>query len=87
MEVKVEQKKSLKEKLSEKKTRFKEFCSNHPDVVLTVLGGLASLAGGCLKLYANKTEYEDYLYTEVDDAVYKLPAKEMKTARKLKSEE
>ena len=87
MDVTVEKKKSFKERLSEKFGKVKNFCSDHPDVVLTVLGGLASLAGGCLKLYANKTEYEDYLYTEVDDTVYKLPAKEMKTAKKLRKEE
>lgn len=87
MDVTVEKKKGFKERWSEKVLRFKNFCSSHPDVCLTVLGGLASLAGGCLKLYANKTEYEDYLYTEVDDTVYKLPAKEMKTAKKLRKEE
>lgn len=87
MDVTVEKKKGFKQKLSEKVDKVKNFCSNHPDVVLTVLGGLASLAGGCIKLYTSKTEYEDYLYTEVDDTVYKLPAKEMKTAKKLKKEE
>lgn len=87
MDVTVEKKKGFKERLSEKYDKVKNFCSNHPDVCLTVLGGLASLAGGCLKLYANKTEYEDHVFTEVDDTVYKIPAKKMKTAKKLKTEE
>lgn len=82
----MEEKKDFKTWWIDKKTKVKNFCSNHPDVVLTVIGGLASLAGGALKLYANKTEYEDYLYTTVDDQVYKLPAKEMKTCKELKSD-
>ena len=79
----MEEKKTLKEWINEKKTIVKEFCSKHPDVCLTVLGGFASLVGGCIKLYTSKTEYEDYLYTTVDDEVYKIPAKEMKTCNKI----
>ena len=81
----MEEKRDFKTWWNDKKTKVKIFCSNHPDVVLTVVGGLASLAGGALKLYANKSEYENYLYTTVDDQVYKLPAKEMKTCKKLES--
>lgn len=77
----MEEKKDFKTWLKEKKDKVKKFCSEHPDVVLTVVGGLASLAGGALKIYANKSEYEDYLYTISDeDHVYKVPAKRMKTA-------
>ena len=79
----MEEKKTFKQWLEEKKSKAKEFCSNHPDVVWTVIGGFASLLGAGIKLYANKTEYDDYLYTTVDDEVYKLPAKEMKTAKKI----
>ena len=82
----MEEKKTLKEWLEEKKTKVKDFCSKHPDVVFTVVGGFASLLGGCIKLYTSKTEYEDYLYTTVDDNVYKLPAKEMRTAKKIRKE-
>lgn len=74
----------FKKWLDEKKTKVKDFCSKHPDVVLTVVGGFASIIGGCLRLYANKSEYEDYLYTTVDDEVYKLPAKEMRTAKRFR---
>ena len=67
------------------KTKIKNFCSNHPDVVLTVVGGFASILGGCLKLYANKSDYDDYLYTSLDDGnIYKLPAKQMKSANKFR---
>ena len=82
----MKEKKSLKEWLADKTTKAKEFCVKHPEGCLTVLGGFVSLIGGCIKLYASKTEYEDYLYTTVDDQVYKLPAKEMKTCNKIRSE-
>ena len=71
--VEEEEKKTLKQ-------RFVAWCKEHPDVLLTVGGGIASIIGGCIKLYASKSEYEDNLFTTVDDQVYKLPAKQMKTA-------
>ena len=67
-------------------TKIKWWCKDHPDVILTVAGGIASIVGGCIKLYANKSEYEDHLFTQVDGQVYKLPAKEMKTCAPLQSE-
>ena len=79
-----ENKKTLKEWFVDKKAKISQFCSDHPDVVFTVIGGFASLAGGCLKLYASKSDYDDHLYTTVEingrDEVYKLPAKHMKTS-------
>ena len=76
-----EEKKSLKVWFAERKDKVKKFCAEHPDVVLTVAGGLMSIVGGALKIYANKSEYEDYLYTISDhDNVYKVPAKKMNTA-------
>lgn len=84
----MEEKKGLKAWLVDKKDRAKQFCADHPDVVLTVVGGLASIVGGCIKLYANKTEYEDYLYTTDDKGtIYKLPAKQMKTASTMPTSE
>ena len=77
----MEEKKGVKEWLLEKKTKAKEFAKEHPDVIWTLIGGAASILGGCLKIYANKSDYDDYLYTTVDDQVYKLPAKGMKTSR------
>ncbi len=71
--VEEEEKKTLKQ-------RFVAWCKEHPDVLLTVGGGIASIIGGCIKLYASKSEYEDNLFTTVDDQVYKIPAKQIKTA-------
>ena len=76
-----EEKKGFKNWFKEKKEKVLDYCEKHPDVVLTLVGGLMSIAGGALKIYANKSEYEDYLYTISDeDHVYKVPAKKMKTA-------
>lgn len=76
-------KNKIKAWLKERKDKAKEFCSTHPDVILTVFGGLASLAGGLLKIYANKTEFEDTAFTTIDGETYKLPCKKMKTVKKI----
>ena len=59
------------------------FCKEHPDTVLSVIGGLASFAGAGLQIYANKTEYEDSAFTEIDGETYKVPCKKMKTMKEL----
>ena len=74
----MEEKKSVKEWFGEKKDSFKKFCNEHPDVVLTVIGGFASIVGGCIKLYASKSEFEQNVYVDINDSVYKLPAKKQK---------
>ena len=72
----------IKNWFGDKKDKVKKFCSEHPDVVLTVVGGLASVVGGCIKLYASKSEYENYVYTVTDKGnVYKVPAKRLETAK------
>jgi len=78
-----EEKIDVVEEVTEEKKegKFKAWCKKHPDVVLTVAGGLAGLVGGILKLWAVKSEYEDNLYTTVDEEVYKIPARKMKTAK------
>lgn len=45
----MEEKKTLKEWFIEKKAKISKFCEDHPDVVFTVIGGFASLAGGFLR--------------------------------------
>lgn len=64
-----------------KREAIKEWCKEHPDVVFTVFGGVCSLLGGVLKLIATKSEFDDNLYTTVDDEVYKIPSKKMRTAK------
>ena len=67
----------------EKKTGFKQWCKDHPDLVVTFFSGLLGFAGGIIKLIAVKSEYDDNLYTTIDEDVYKIPSKKMKTAKKL----
>ena len=73
-----EQKKSW---FADKKDKFLDFCRRHPDACLTVLGGLATLAGGALKVMAYKNEYDDNVYMVQDDKVYRIPAKEMQSKK------
>lgn len=71
-------KKSFWEKLTNSKpvVWFKE----HPDIGLTLLGGVLSIVGAGVKIAANKSEYEDNLFvTGTDGGVYKVPVKKMKT--------
>lgn len=76
----MKEKMTVKKWFVDKKNKVVKFCEDHPDVILTVIGGLASLAGGCIKLYCSKTEYEDYVYTvTTDDEIYKIPAKPVKS--------
>lgn len=82
----MEEKKTIKQWFVDQKTKVVNFCKEHPDVVWTVIGGFASLAGGCIKLYCSKTEYDDYVYTvTTDDEIYKLPAKPVKTCKDMNS--
>lgn len=69
-----EQKKSW---FADKKDKFIEFCKRHPEGTLTVLGGLFTLAGGAMKLYAVSKDYEDEVYMTNGEDVFKLPAKAM----------
>lgn len=64
-----------------KKNQFVDFCKQHPDIVLTVVGGLASLVGGAMKLVASKNEYQDEVYMTDGDDVYKLPARQVKSKK------
>ena len=64
-----------------KKTQFVDFCKQHPDIVLTVIGGIASLAGGAMKLAASKNEYQDEVYMTDGDDVYKLPARQVRSKK------
>ena len=77
------EKKSIKIWWEERKAKAKDFCKRHPDAVLCTIGGIASLLGGILKIWSNKTEYEDNVYVTLDDGdIYKVPSKKMKTVKK-----
>ena len=76
----------VKNWFKEKWATVKDFCGAHPDVVLSILGGLFTLTGGALEIYANRTEYEDNVFTTVDDKVYKIPCKKMKTCDKVRKD-
>lgn len=74
-----EEKKTLKERWNEWKPvkYFKE----HPDIGLYLLGGMCTLAGGIMKVWAVKHEYEDQLFVgSTEGEVYSIPAKKMDTA-------
>ena len=64
-----------------KKEQFVSFCRRHPEGCLTVLGGLFTLAGGAVKLYTSRTEYDDEVYMIQDDKLYRVPAKELQSKK------
>lgn len=74
-----------KQEVSTKDKIFK-FCSDHADGLLGLLGGLAALASGILGVYVSKTEYNDNVFTTIEDDVYKIPCKRMKTAHNTRKE-
>ena len=62
--------------------KFVIWFKEHPDVSLTLLGGVLSIAGAAVKIAADRKEYDDAIFiTASDDSVYKLPAKQMKTVK------
>lgn len=67
------------------KNKVKKFCEDHPDVVLTFIGGAFTLVGGAMKLIAASKEYSDEVYMTDGDNVYKLPAREIKNGNKVKT--
>ena len=69
---------SLKEKLANSKPV--RWFKDHPDIGLTLLGGVLSIIGAGVKIAANKSEYEDNIFmTATDGDIYKVPVKKMKT--------
>ena len=59
---------------------------DHPDVSLTLLGGVLSIAGAVVKIVADRKEYDDSVFvTANDDEIYKIPVKRMKTIKKSES--
>ena len=68
----------------DKKNKFKEFCKQHPDILLTVVGGVFTLAGACINYATTKNEYKDNVYMTDGEDVYKIPAKSM-NSKKLKT--
>ena len=65
----------------DKKDKFLEFCHNHPDIMLTVVGGVFTLAGACVNYATTVNEYKDSVYMTDGDDVYKLPASKMNTKK------
>lgn len=82
-----EEKKGFKTWFVEKKEQVKTYFKEHPDTVLTIISIGASILGGAMKIYASKSEYDGNLFTEVDGDIYKIPAKQMKTAKYLQKTE
>lgn len=66
---------------ADKRDKFLDFCKRHPEGVLTVIGGLFTLAGGAMKIYSAQHEYEDTVYCIQNDKVYRLPAKELQSQK------
>lgn len=65
----------------DKKDRFLDFCKRHPEGVLTVVGGLFTIAGAAMNMYTTKNEFKDNVYLIQDDKAYRVPAKEMQSKK------
>ena len=69
---------SIKERIKNSKPVV--YFKNHPDIGLTLLGGVLSIIGAGIKVAGSKSEYEDNIFvTSTDGNVYKVPVKKMKT--------
>ena len=67
-----------------KKQKVAAWFVDHPELTLTVLGGLFTVIGAGINCYTVKNEYKDSVYMTDGDDVYKIPAKSM-NSKKLKT--
>ncbi len=65
----------------DKKDRFLAFCHSHPDIMLTVVGGVFTLAGACVNYMTTQNEYKDTVYMTDGEDVYRIPAKSMNSKK------
>ena len=77
----------IKDWFKERFSKAKDFCVTHPDAMLSIIGGVLSLVAAGLDIYGNRVEYKDNVYTSIDDKIYKIPCKEMKTCNKVRKDE
>ena len=70
---------SLGEKI--KQSKFGVWCKEHSGEIITVFGGVCTVAGAVISLCTKKYEENDYVYTtSADGDVYRLKAKRMPTS-------
>ena len=67
------------------KDKIVKFCKGNPDVALTVFAGVMTMVGGAFKLAAASKGYPDEVYMTDGENVYKLPAREIKDSKKVKT--
>lgn len=67
-----------------KKQKVAVWFAEHPELTLTVLGGLFTVIGAGINCYTVKNEYKDNVYMTDGKDVYKIPAKSM-NSQKLKT--
>lgn len=54
---------------------------DHADTVVTLAAAVLTVVGSCIYSAATKRGVDDYLYTETDDEVYRIPVKKCKTIK------
>ena len=64
-----------------KKNQIVDYFKQRPELTLTVLGGLFTVAGACINCYTVKNEYKDNVYMTDGEDVYKIPAKSMNSKK------
>lgn len=64
--------------------RFKGWCSDHAQMIVDLTVAAATMTAACITAVATKNSTNDALYTEVDDEIYRIPVRKMKTTKKEK---
>lgn len=63
-----------------KDTKFCQWCRAHSGEIITVFGGVCTVAGAIINLCTKKYEEDSYVYTTTKDGdVYRLKAKKLPT--------
>ena len=56
---------------------------NHPEGCMNFLGGALTLAAAIVSAKVNKKAYDEKIYVNVDGDICQIPAKKMRTIKKL----
>lgn len=65
-------------------TNLASWCKKNATTLISVGCTILGFIGNCIFSTATKRGVDDYLYTEVEDDIYRIPVKKMKTSKKEK---
>ena len=73
----------FKKTCSEKKDQAKGWCKEHSGELITIFGGVCTVAGAIINFCTKKYEEDSYIYTVTDkDHIYRVKCKRLESCAK-----